>query len=200
MVILFMKCKLGFAFSLHKSKNSIRKSVLLNIYLIILMVICWEHCLFFILIGCKGGSRAGSGMNTGCHGVAFCLWEIFEYLPVGICYHRCCAKYIFFASGTSLCLLFRDKRYKVLRHWGQVCVSFTHTHETQQTKKWPNSQLHLPWFSSSVSGKANKASLWKVSFIPGHTCVIGGWWVEVVCLFEMRYVTSRDTKSILHVT
>lgn len=107
MVILFVKCKLGFALSLHKSKNSIRKSVLLHIYLIILMVICWEHCLFCVLIGCKGGSREGSRVNIGCHGVAFCLWEIFEYLPVDICYHSC-AKYILLASGTNklLCLFF----------------------------------------------------------------------------------------------
>lgn len=75
------------------------------------MIICREHCVFCILIGCKGESREGSGMNTGCHGVAFCLWEILDYLPVGISYHRCCAKYIFFASGTNklLCLLFQDK-------------------------------------------------------------------------------------------
>lgn len=48
------------------------------------MIICWEHCVFYILIGCKGESREGSGMNTGCHGVAFCLWEILDYLPVGV--------------------------------------------------------------------------------------------------------------------
>lgn len=123
--ILFMRCKVGFALSLHKSKNSIRKPVLLNIYLIILLVIYWKHYIFCMLIGCKMGSREGSGMNTGCHGLAFCLWEIFEYLPVDIYYHRC-AKYILFASGTSklLCPLFRDKpkSYKVLRHWGQVCI------------------------------------------------------------------------------
>lgn len=57
-----------------------------------------------------------------------------------------------------------------------MCLIPTHTdaHNITTKKKLQNYQLHLTWFLSSASGKANKASLWKVSFIPGCTCFILG--------------------------
>lgn len=76
MNILFMECKSEFALSFFRSKNRTRKFVLpskLNIYLIILMVICWEFCLFCTMSG--RWDRSGKQNRLSQSGFV-CLWEI----------------------------------------------------------------------------------------------------------------------------
>lgn len=82
----------------------------------------------------------------------------------------------------------------------------THREHNKQTKKFTKFSAASDLILFSVSGEANKASLWKVGFIPGHTCVILGVrggscflvWAELCDI--LRYPRASYISIFLHCT